>query len=44
MIDLKKNSDKNPKKQVSKTPKVRKVKPFILVMDKSGALYQKSAR
>ena len=41
MINLKK--DKNPKK-VSKTPKVRKTKSFTLVMDKSGALYQKSAR
>ena len=45
MIDLRKNSDKNPKKTNSKTPKTkRKVKPFTLVMDSSGALYQKSAR
>jgi hypothetical protein len=43
MIDLRKK-DKNPKKTNSKTPKVRKVKPFTLIMDSSGALYQKSKR
>ena len=42
MIDLRKK-DKT-KKTNSKTTKVRKVKPFTLVMDSSGALYQKSKR